>query len=57
MATSSIYNNVSIKDKTLCKRFITALEHAEGKQSISVQMSKRVEDVKKDQVKNFFKEK
>lgn len=54
MATNSILHNVTIKDKTLAKSFVHALESAAGKQSKVVTMSKKVKEVEKDKIKSIF---
>lgn len=54
MATKSILKEVRFKDRNLCRGFVSALEHAEGKKSKNVVMSRTISDVKKDDVKNFF---
>ena len=54
MATNSILHNVTIKNKTLAKSFVHALESAAGKQSKVVTMSKKVKEVEKDKIKSIF---
>ena len=54
MATKSIYKNVTIKRKNLCQDLVSALEQAKEKPAKQVQVSKRVEEVKKEQIKSFF---
>lgn len=54
MATKSIYHTVSIKDKHLCKRFISALEHAQEKKSKEVVISKKVTEASIDQIRSMF---
>jgi len=54
MATKSILKSVDIKDRRLCRQFASALEHAKGKQSISVEMSKPVREVRGKDIKKIF---
>lgn len=54
MATKSIYNNVSIKDKNLCRNLVLALENASRKKSKEVVMSKMVKEVSKEMIKDLF---
>jgi len=56
MATRSIFKNITLKDKKLCENFVSALENAKGKSSVQPQISKRVEHVKRGQIKDFFGE-
>ena len=54
MSTKSVSKNITLKDKKLCQNFVSALESAEGKSSAKVNISKRVSDVKKEDLKSFF---
>jgi len=56
MATKSIYKNVVIKDTQLKKNLVLALENAQKKTSKKVQLSKPCRSIKKEQVKDFFRE-
>ena len=40
MATKSILKDVRFRDKSLCRGFATALEHAKGKKSKEVRISR-----------------
>ncbi|BBK75861.1 hypothetical protein [Clostridium butyricum] len=54
MATKSICKNVNLKDKTLTRGLVIALENASNKQGKEVQMSKSVKEIKgKDLLKIF----
>ncbi len=54
MATKSIIKDVVIRDVKLVKQLIMALEQAENKGRISVEYSKPVNNVSRDQVKSLF---
>lgn len=54
MATKSILKDVRFKDRTLCRGFATALEHAKGKKSKEVVLSRMCKTVPKDKIKDFF---
>ncbi len=54
MATKSIINDVVIRNANLSKKLIVALEQAENKHSVQVEMKKRVNLVDKDQIKSLF---
>lgn len=56
MATKSIYNNVNVKDKNLCKSLILALENAQGKVSKPIVMTKKVRSIEKEKIKGLFSE-
>ncbi|WP_281680405.1 hypothetical protein [Synergistes jonesii] len=56
MATSSIYVNVRIKNKTDCKNLVTALEHAQKAQAKEVVFSRPVETLKGEKIKDLFEE-
>lgn len=55
MATSSIYANVRVKNKTDCKKLVAALEHAKSKKAKEVLFSRSVEEMKGEKVKDLFK--
>ena len=54
MATKSIYKDVRITDKALCRQLVSALENAEKKSSKDVEMSKKVSKVSIDDLATFF---
>ncbi len=56
MATKSILKDVRFKDRTLCRRFASALENAKGKQSKRVVISRTCSTVPRDKIKDFFRE-
>ena len=57
MATKSIYKDIRIKNKALAGNFISALEHAQEKGSVKVEMSKTVQDIKDPEtIKKIFGE-
>lgn len=55
MATKSIYKDVRITDKALCRQLVSALENAEKKHGKDVEMSKKVSNVSIDELATFFK--
>lgn len=55
MATSSIYTNVKIKNKSECLKLVSALEHAKNKTVNEVKFSRPVENVKGENIKELFK--
>jgi hypothetical protein len=56
LATSSFTNNVYIKDKRLAKGLSSALKNAENKVAKHVELSKRLDEIKKDEIKKMFNE-
>ncbi len=50
MATKSIYKNLRLKDKSLCRSLVAALENSEKKSAIEVSYSKSVRDVKEPEL-------
>ncbi len=54
MATRSIYKDVVIKNKTLGRGLVNALEHAKDKKCKEVTMQKQLTNVKKDKIKEIF---
>ena len=54
MATHSILNNVTIKDKHLSRTLVYALENAERKKGKTIVMHKTCETLDKDQIKQMF---
>lgn len=54
MATKSICKTVHIRDKRLASQLINALESAKGKRSTEIHFSKKVYDLKGDQIKDMF---
>jgi len=57
MATNSILRNVIIKDKVLVKSFIEALDHAKGRKSKEVIISKTLKHLDKSEIEMLFKNK
>lgn len=57
MATKSILKDVRFKDRTLCRNFAAALEHAKDKQSKKVVLSRTCKEVPKEKIKDFFGDK
>ncbi|MGI5873134.1 MAG: hypothetical protein ACOX8R_00525 [Bacillota bacterium] len=57
MATQSIFSNVKIKNRTMSKNFVDALENAKGKTAKEVIPSKKCETVKdKETILKIFGE-
>lgn len=55
MATKSILKNVTIHGRSNCRKFISALEHAEDKKSKEVTISKPVRQVKSsEEIRKFL---
>ena len=54
MATVSILKNVDIRDKEQAKKLVYALEHAKGKKSKKVVLSKTVKEIDRDMIKSIF---
>lgn len=55
MATKSILKNVDIKDKTLGKSLLSALENASGKSSKEVEMTRTYTDVHGEKIKDVLR--
>ena len=55
MATSSIYTNVKVKNKSECRKLVSALEHAKGKKPKAVEYTRQVEVMKGEKIKELFK--
>lgn len=56
MATKSIFKNIVIKDRSLSRKLVLALENAKGKSSKHVVLSKSYHEAKKGQIKDIFGE-
>jgi len=56
MATSSIFNNVNIKDKKVVAALVSVLEQAETKHGKKVVLSKVYTEPGTDQINNLFGE-
>ena len=56
MATSSIFNNIKVKDKRFCKSLVKALEDAKEVRCKEVIFSKSVKALNEDQIINIFGE-
>ncbi|MDO4446054.1 MAG: hypothetical protein Q4C97_11035 [Bacillota bacterium] len=54
MATKSMLKNVDIKDKKLGKSLVVALEHACGKSSKQVDLSRTYSEVHGENIKKIF---
>ena len=54
MATKSILKDIRITEKKLARKFVDALEYAEGKHSKEVKLSRTCKDIGKDKIKAFF---
>ncbi|MDE7390174.1 MAG: hypothetical protein K2M82_04455 [Lachnospiraceae bacterium] len=55
MATSSLYANVKIKDKSSCQKLVKALEHSKASKGTEVKFSRSVERVQGEKIKELFK--
>lgn len=57
MATSSIYTDVKIKDKSACRKLVSALERAlKAKASEKTVFSRQPEMIKGEKIKEIFSE-
>ncbi len=54
MATSSIFHNVKIKNKKLCRGLVKALETSYENKGKTVILSQRCQPVKAAEIKDFF---
>lgn len=54
MATSSIYKEVRVRKRELCRNFVKALENAENVVGKEVVLSKRIQEIKGDSIKKMF---
>lgn len=55
MATSSIYTDVTIRDKAACARLLQAIEKSQAAKGKEAVLSKRVRVIKGNEIKEFFK--
>ncbi|KLU60732.1 hypothetical protein CEB3_c31150 [Peptococcaceae bacterium CEB3] len=55
MATSSVYKQVRVKGRGFCRNFVKALESAERISGKDVTCSKRVQEVKGDNIRKMFR--
>ena len=56
MATSSIFKNVSIREKQLAKSVLRTLERSQKKTYEEHKLSKPCKDVEGDEIKNVLKD-
>lgn len=54
MATKSIIKDVTIKDKSLARSFVNALEHARTVKQEPIKMKEKITEIKGDKIKEFF---
>lgn len=54
MATKSVLKNIMIKDRRSAHDFVKALEHASGKQSKDVTISRTCKEMNKDDIRKMF---
>lgn len=55
MATSSVTQNIMIKDKKSSRQLISALENAEKKKSADIAYSKMHREIRGETIKDIFK--
>lgn len=55
MATKSILKSINIKEKSLGRNFVIALEKAQDKEFKEVKLSRNCSDVKREDIKNLFR--
>ncbi len=56
MATSSIFNNVKIKDRKFCRSLIRAMEDSKKHNGKKVTLSRKVEELNVEQIEKIFGE-
>lgn len=56
MATSSIYHSVTVRDRYLSRALITALEKSKANPAKPVNLSKKVQEVKGEDIRKLFGE-
>lgn len=54
MATKSILKEVNVRNKILGRKLVNALEHAKNKGSINVELTKPVNEIRREQIKEIF---
>ena len=54
MATKSMLKNISITDRRLAKGLMSALKNAENKQSKTVKLKRRLEEVRGEDIKEVL---
>jgi hypothetical protein len=54
MATKSILKEVNIRNKGLGRKLVNALEYAKHKGSVVVRLSKPVNEIRREQIKEIF---
>ncbi len=54
MATKSILKNINIKDKRVGRSLVSSLEKAKDKEVAAVVMSKKVKEIKGDEIGALF---
>ena len=54
MASKSICKSIHIRDRRLSNQLVNALENAKGKHSIEICISKKVQDLKGEKIKEMF---
>ena len=54
MATKSVLKNIMIKDRRSAHNLVKALEHASGKQSKDVTISRTCKEMNKDDIRKMF---
>lgn len=54
MATSSIYNEIKIKDKEFCRKLVNAMENCSNNKGKDVKFSKTVSELNADQLREIF---
>jgi len=54
MAIKSILKEVNIRNKDLGRKLVNALEHAKHKGSIVVKLTKPVNEISREQIKEIF---
>jgi hypothetical protein len=50
----NIFKRVNVRNKVLGRKLVNALEHAKNKGSITVELTKPVNEIRREQIKEIF---
>jgi len=50
----NIFKRVNVRNKVLGRKLVNALEHAKNKVSITVELTKPVNEIRREQIKEIF---
>ena len=54
MATKSILKEVNVRNKVLGRKLVNALEHSKNKGCITVELTKPVNEIRREQIKRYL---